>query len=452
MSDEYSVMSDEYSVMSGTWCRAGRYPYFYSVLSTHHSALITHPSSFLMTKLSIKDLEMKGKRVFIRVDFNVPIKEGKVEDDTRISAALPTIRHCIGQDARIILASHLGRPKGEHVKKYSLAPVAEHLSSLLGRPVVFAADCVGEEAEEKARAMQDGDVVLLENLRFHKEEEKNDDAFAKQLARLCDGLYVNDAFGAAHRAHASTVGITKHVTSAAAGLLMQKELDCLGRVITKPDHPFVAILGGAKVSDKIPVINALIDRKVDRILIGGAMAYTFFKAQGFTVGKSLVENDMMQTALQIMKRADTEGVELLLPTDHQVVDSYEPIKGDKIIAKTIPIEFTNAGHAGMDIGVETVSHFANALSDARTVIWNGPMGVFEEPPFDQGTIGIARAVAKAADRGATVIVGGGDSVAAVTRAGVADRITHISTGGGATLEFLAGKELPGVTALTGKSE
>jgi phosphoglycerate kinase len=231
---------------------------------------------------------------------------------------------------------------------------------------------------------------------------------------------------------------------------MQKELEYLGRVISDPEHPFVSILGGAKVSDKIPVINALIDRKVDKILIGGAMAYTFLKAEGFTVGKSLVENDMLQTALEIKKRADAAGVELLLPTDHQVVDSYEPIKGDKIVAKTIPVEFTNAGHAGMDIGVECVSHFANALRDARTIIWNGPMGVFEEPPFNEGTIAIARAVAEAADRGAIVIVGGGDSVAAVTQAGVADRITHISTGGGATLEFLAGKELPGVAALTDK--
>jgi len=404
-----------------------------------------------MPKLSIKDLDLKGKSLFIRVDFNVPIKDGKVDDETRIRASLATIQYAIEQGARVILASHLGRPKGQRVDKYSLAPVAEHLSSLLNKPVAFATDCVGEDAESKVAGMQDGGVLLLENLRFYKEEEENDETFAKELASLCD-VYVNDAFGAAHRAHASTAGITKFVSKAAAGLLMQKELDYLGRVISDPEHPFVAILGGAKVSDKIPVINALIDRKVDKILIGGAMAYTFFKAEGFTVGKSLVENDKLETALEIKKRAEAEHVELLLPTDHQVVDSYEPIKGDKIVAKTIPIEFTNAGHAGMDIGVETISHFANALRDARTIIWNGPMGVFEEPPFNEGTIGIALAVAEAADRGATVIVGGGDSVAAVTQAGVADRITHISTGGGATLEFLAGKELPGVTALADKSD
>lgn len=402
-----------------------------------------------MTKLSIKDLDLKGKRALVRVDFNVPIKEGNVDDDTRIRAALPTIQYAIEQNARVILTSHLGRPKGERVEKYSLSPVAEHLSKLLGKPVAFATDCVGEEAKSKVAAMNDGEVLLLENLRFHKEEEENDDVFAQQLASLCD-FYVNDAFGAAHRAHASTVGVTKFVAKSAAGLLMQKELEYLGRVISDPEHPFVAILGGAKVSDKIPVINALIDRKVDKILIGGAMAYTFFKAEGFTVGKSLVENNMLETALAIKKRAEAENVELLLPTDHQVVDSYEPIKGDKIVAKTIPIEFTNAGHAGMDIGVETISHFANALGDARTIIWNGPMGVFEEPPFNEGTIGIAKAVAEAAERGATVIVGGGDSVAAVTQAGVADRITHISTGGGATLEFLAGEELPGVAALADK--
>jgi phosphoglycerate kinase len=422
-----------------------------------------------MTKLSIRDLDLAGKRVFIRVDFNVPIKDGKVDNDTRIRAAIPTIKYATEHGARVILASHLGRPKGQRVDKYSLVPVHVKLRELLSTPsaevaiaspigaavvtssIEFAPDCVGDEVQKLTEQMKDGDILLLENLRFHPEEEKNDDQFAKQLASLCDGLYVNDAFGAAHRAHASTAGITKYVEQAAAGLLMEKELEYLGRIITNPDHPFVAILGGAKVSDKIPVINALIDRKVDRILIGGAMAYTFLKAEGFTVGKSLVENEMLDTARQIEARCKEAGVALLLPTDHQVVDSYEPIKGDKVMTKTIPIEFTNAGHAGMDIGTETVSHFANALADARTIIWNGPMGVFEEPPFDEGTIGIAKAVADAADRGTIVIVGGGDSVAAVSKAGVADRITHISTGGGATLEFLAGDELPGVAALTDKA-
>ena len=403
-----------------------------------------------MAKLSIKDLDLSGKRLFVRVDFNVPIKDGKVDDDSRIRASLPTIQYAIEHGARVVLASHLGRPKGERVDKYSLRPVAAHLSEVLQRPVAFADDCVGPEAVSKVNALADGDVLLLENLRFHAEEEKNDDRFADQLASLCD-VYVNDAFGTAHRAHASTVGITHHVSQAAAGFLMEKELAYLGKAINNPEHPFVAILGGAKVSDKIPVINALIDRGVDKILIGGAMAYTFLKAEGFTVGKSLVEDSMMPTALEIKKRAEEKGIVLLLPTDHQVVDSYEPVKGEKIVTKTIPIEFTNLGLAGMDIGIETVAHFTAALEDARLIIWNGPMGVFEEPPFDQGTIGVAKAVAEAAQRGATVIVGGGDSVSAVTRAGVADQITHISTGGGATLEFLAGDELPGVAALSDKA-
>lgn len=437
-----------------------------------------------MNKKTIKDVDIAGKRVFIRVDFNVPIKDGKIEDDTRIRGALPTIEYAISQGAKIILASHLGRPLKDKKKaeekgmpydagKYSLRPVYEYLRTLpqlqeisgnlsedavtgtegtaVGKAeikndrVFFVGDCIGPAVEQAAKRLQPGQVLLLENLRLHAEEEKNDSEFSKQLASLCD-VYVNDAFGTAHRAHASTEGITHYVDTCVAGLLMEKELEFLGKALNHPERPFVAILGGAKVSDKIPVIESLIERKVDKLLIGGAMAYTFFKAQGFTVGKSLVEDEMMPKALEIEEKAKAAGVELILPTDHQVVDSYDPLNS----RKTIPVAFTNTGLVGLDIGVETVEIFKQALEGAKTIVWNGPMGMFEEKPFDEGTVAIAKAVAEATDKGATSIVGGGDSVSAVNHAGLDDKISHISTGGGATLEFLAGDVLPGVAALNDK--
>jgi len=437
-----------------------------------------------MSKKTIRDVDISGKRVFIRVDFNVPVKDGKIEDDTRILGALPTISYAIEHGAKVILASHLGRPLKEKKKaeekglqfdetKFSLRPVYEYLRTLpdlqdnssvgnepvttsddgtaLGRADVkndrgfFVEDSVGDQVETAVNRLQPGQVLLLENLRFHPEEEKNDLDFAKQLALFCD-VYVNDAFGTAHRAHASTEGITHFVTECVAGLLMEKELEFLGKALENPERPFVAILGGAKVSDKIPVIESLIERKVDKLLIGGAMAYTFFKANGLTVGKSLVEDAMMPKALEISKMADEAGISLILPTDHQVVDSYDPIHS----RKAIPIEFTNTGLVGLDIGPETIELFRNELHGAKTIVWNGPMGMFEEKPFDDGTVAIARAVAEATDVGATSIVGGGDSVAAVNQAGLSDRISHISTGGGATLEFLAGEVLPGVAALSDK--
>ena len=387
---------------------------------------------------TIQDLALNGKRVFIRVDFNVPIEHGTITDDTRIRAALPTIKHALEQRATVILASHLGRPKGKPKPEFSLKPVAEHLASLLVRPVVLATDCVGPQAAAVVESNRGG-VILLENLRFHPEEEKNDPEFARHLASLCD-VYVNDAFGAAHRAHASTEGIVQFVKDAAAGFLLEAEVEYLGKALQSPERPFVAIMGGAKVSDKLEVIQNLLGR-VDALLIGGAMAYTFFKAKGLPVGKSLVEDALLDNARDLEARAKARHVALELPVDHVVAEK---------IAAGVPTATLATGdpaigdRLGLDIGPKTVERYAKIIAAAKTVVWNGPMGVFEIDEFAAGTIAIANAVAAVTG---TTIIGGGDSVAAVTRAGVADRITHISTGGGASLEFLGGRTLPGVAAL-----
>jgi phosphoglycerate kinase len=389
-----------------------------------------------MPKLSIRDLDLKNKRVFIRVDFNVPLAPGgqEITSDKRIKASLPTIRYALDHGAAVILASHLGRPKGKPNPEMSLKPVARRLEQLLGRPVKMAPDCIGPEVEAMLPAPCE--VLLLENLRFHPEEEKNDPGFSKQLAGLCV-VYVNDAFGSAHRAHASTVGMIAFVPKAAAGFLMDKELEYLTMATTNPARPSVAVLGGAKVSDKIEVISNLA-KIVDRLLIGGAMTYTFLKSQGQPTGKSLVEDDKLDLARDLLKSV---GAKMMLPLDHVVVSELKEGAPNEVV-DTVP-----DGKMGVDIGPKTVEAFSKAITGAKTIIWNGPMGVFEKPPFDKGTVAVAKAVAES---GATSIVGGGDSEKAVKSAGVADKISHVSTGGGASLEFLAGIELPGVAALTNK--
>ena len=399
-----------------------------------------------MNKLTINDLDLRGKRVFIRVDFNVPLKDGVVTDDTRVRETFPTLRLAIQKGGRLVLASHLGRPKGGPEAKYSLAPVAEKLQELLERPVGFASDCVGADAELKSKALADGDVLLLENVRFHPEEEKNDEGFSKQLAALCDGLFVCDAFGSAHRAHASVVGITRFVKQAAAGLLMEKELAYLGKAVTNPARPFVTILGGAKVSDKIEVVENLM-KIADAMLIGGGMAYTFEKAQGLPIGKSLVENDKIELAKRLLSEAKAKGFKFLLPLDHVVAPE---LKADAK-ATTCEVSATPADQMGLDIGPKTIAAYVAEIAKAKMIVWNGPMGVFEIPAFAKGTLEIAKAVAAATSAGATSIIGGGDSVAAVHQSGVSGKISHISTGGGASLEFLGGRKLPGVEALTNKN-
>lgn len=394
-------------------------------------------------KKTIEDLNVKGKKVLVRCDFNVPIQEGKITDENRLKGALPTIKYLMENGAKVILCSHLGKPKGEPKKELSLEPVANRLSELLEKTVVFADDdnVVGENAKKAVEAMKDGDVLLLQNTRYRKEETKNEENFSKELASLAE-IFVNDAFGTAHRAHCSTVGVTEYLKESACGYLIQKELKFLGEAVENPERPFVAILGGAKVSDKINVINNLLD-KVDTLIIGGGMAYTFLKAQGYTIGKSLLEEDKMSYALDMVKKAEEKGVKLLLPVDFTVATEFSKD------AEPIITEDRNIGdeYMGMDIGPKTMELFTNAVKEAKTVIWNGPLGVFEFKNFAKGTETMAKALSETK---ATTIIGGGDSASAVNNLGYGDKMTHISTGGGASLEFLEGKELPGIAALQEK--
>ncbi len=393
-----------------------------------------------LNKKSIEDFDVAGKRVLVRCDFNVPLKDGVITNDKRIVAALPTIKYLIDHNARVILCSHLGRPKEGWEPEFSLAPVAKRLSELLGKEVKMAKDVIGEDAKKLAASLNDGDVMLLENVRYHKEEKKNDPAFAKELASLAE-LYVNDAFGAAHRAHASTAGVADYLP-AACGYLIQKEINFMGGALNNPKRPLVAILGGAKVSDKIGVIENLIE-KVDTLIVGGGMAYTFFKAKGYTVGDSICEDDKVELAKEMLAKAEAKGVNFLLPVDNMISTHFAEDAEHKVVdSDNIP-----DGWMGMDIGPKTIEKFCGAIKGAGTVIWNGPMGVFEFAPFAEGTLAIARAIAES---GAISIVGGGDSVAAVTKLGFADKMSHISTGGGASLEFLEGKDLPGISCLNDK--
>jgi phosphoglycerate kinase len=395
-----------------------------------------------MPKLSVRDLKPKGKRIFMRVDFNVPLNDaGEITDDTRIQASLPTIQYILERGGRLILASHLGRPKGKVNSKMSLKPAAERLGQLLEKPVAFTSDCIGPEAEAEAKSLRDGNVLLLENLRFHAEEEKNVPEFVKQLAALAE-VYVDDAFGSAHRAHGSTEGITHYLSPCAAGLLMEKELEYLGKATENVARPYVAIVGGAKVSDKIDLLQNF-SKIADTVLVGGAMAYTFLKAQGIETGKSRTEDDKLDLAKALLADAASRGKKFLLPTDHIVADKFDV----SAVAETVSTQAIPADRIGLDIGPATRAAYTAEIAKAKTIVWNGPMGVFEMPQFAEGTLAIAKAVAASS---AITIVGGGDSVAAVKKMGVADKVSHISTGGGASLEFLSGITLPGVAALTDK--